>query len=136
MATTVKAIYKGDLHTDATHLQSGTTIIMDAPTDNGGKGESFSPTDLLATALSGCILTIMGKSAQVHGFSIDGTEVDVTKVMGTNPRRVIEVVVELNFPSDYSAKERKFLEAAAAECPVAQSLHPDLKQTLIFNYGK
>lgn len=136
MAITVHTCYLGGLHTEAEHLQSGTKITTDAPTDNGGKGACFSPTDLLATALGSCMLTIMGKAASVHGFDIDGTEVDITKVMGTSPRRIVEVIVEMTFPSDYEPKVKKILELAAHECPVANSLHPDLKQTVIFHFGK
>lgn len=132
--TTVKTTYLGDLRTEATHLQSGTKILTDAPTDNQGRGEAFSPTDLLATALGSCMLTIMGIGARTHGFSIDGTQVEITKVMGTAPRRVVEIVVELTFPSSYSDKHRRVIEVSAKECPVASSLHPDLKQTLIFHY--
>ena len=117
-------------------MQSGNKITTDAPVDNGGKGEFFSPTDLLATALGSCMLTIMGKAAEAHGFNIDGTEVNISKIMGTAPRRIVEVVVELTFPSDYDLKVKKILEVAAHECPVANSLHPDLKQTVIFHYGK
>jgi len=131
---TAKTVYLGDLRTEATHVRSGQKIITDAPVDNQGKGEYFSPTDLLATALGSCMLTIMGIAARTHGFDIDGTDVKITKVMGTNPRRVVEVVVELNFPKDYTAKEKRFIEVSAKECPVANSLHPDLKQTIIFNY--
>lgn len=131
---TAKSVYLGDLRTEATHVRSGQKIITDAPVDNQGKGEYFSPTDLLATALGSCMLTIMGIAARTHGFDIDGTDVKITKVMGTNPRRVVEVVVELNFPKDYTAKEKRFIEVSAKECPVANSLHPDLKQTIIFNY--
>ena len=134
MATS-KIVYIGDLRTKAAHLQSANEIITDAPVDNEGKGEAFSPTDLLATSLPCCMLTIMGISAKKHGFSIDGTEVTATKVMGTNPRRVVEIVVEFNFPkNNYTDREKAFIEAAAKECPVAKSLHPDLKQTLVYNY--
>lgn len=134
---TVRTIYLGDLRTEPTHVQSGTKIITDAPLDNKGKGEAFSPTDLLATSLGSCMLTIMGIAAQQHGFSIDGTTVKTTKVMGTNPRRVVEIIVELTFPHDnYSAKERKIIELAAKECPVANSLHADLKQTVSYIYTK
>ena len=132
---TVKTKYIGDLRTEATHLRSGVKITTDAPVDNQGKGEFFSPTDLLATSLGSCMLTIMGISAKTHGFNIDGTEVSITKVMGTEPRRVVEVIVELTFPhNNYSAKERKLLELSAKECPVANSLHPDLKQTIVFKF--
>ena len=136
MGVTVHTRYVGNLHTEAEHLQSGNKITTDAPGDNGGKGEYFSPTDMLAAALGSCSLTIMGKAAQVHGFNIDGTEVEISKIMGTDPRRVVEIVVEITFPSDYEPKVKKILELAAHECPVANSLHPDLKQTFIFHYGK
>ncbi|HIW10913.1 MAG TPA: OsmC family protein [Candidatus Rikenella faecigallinarum] len=136
MGVTVHTRYVGNLHTEAEHLQSGNKITTDAPVDNGGKGEYFSPTDMLAAALGSCSLTIMGKAAQVHGFNIDGTEVEISKIMGTDPRRVVEIVVEITFPSDYEPKVKKILELAAHECPVANSLHPDLKQTFIFHYGK
>lgn len=134
---TVRTTYLSDLRTELTHVQSGTKIITDAPLDNKGKGEAFSPTDLLAASLGSCMLTIMGIAGQQHGFIIDGAKAITTKVMGTNPRRVVEVVVEITFPHDhYSDKERKILELAAKECPVANSLHPDLKQTVSFVFKK
>lgn len=117
-------------------MQSGATILTDAPTDNEGRGEAFSPTDLLSAALGSCMLTIMGIGARAHGFSIDGTEVEVTKVMGVSPRRVVEVVIEFTFVEVYGDKHRRVIEAAARECPVARSLHPDLKQTLVFHYPR
>ncbi|MEG1606888.1 MAG: OsmC family protein [Mucinivorans sp.] len=132
--TTVHTTYLGNLRTEATHLQSDTKIITDAPTDNQGRGQAFSPTDLLATALGSCMLTIMGIASRTHGFNIDGTEVNITKVMGTAPRRVVEIRVELTFPENYSDKVKKIIEAAARECPVANSLSAELKQTVIFNY--
>lgn len=128
--------YLGDLRTEATHVRSGEKIVTDAPTDNQGRGEFFSPTDLLATALGSCMLTIMGIAARTHGFDIDGADVKVTKVMGVNPRRVVEVVVELTFPKAYTPKERRIIELCAKECPVANSLHPDLKQTVVFHYAE
>lgn len=134
---TASILYLGQLRTQAIHNQSGNRLTTDAPTDNQGKGEFFSPTDLLATSLGSCMLTIMGISAITHGFNIDGTKVEVQKIMGTNPRRVVEVVVELTFPhNNYTPKERKLLELAAKECPVANSLHPDLKQTVRFNFAE
>ncbi len=136
MAKTSHVRYLGDLRSEWEHLQSGTKITADAPTDNHGRGEAFSPTDLMASALAGCMLTIMGIAAQTHGFNIDGAEADVTKVMGNGPRRVVEIVVEITFPTDYEPKYKKIIEAAARECPVANSLHPDLKQTVVFHYGK
>jgi uncharacterized OsmC-like protein len=133
--TTSQIVYLGELRTEAIHTLSGNKLTTDAPPDNQGKGEFFSPTDLLATALGTCMLTIMGIAARTHNFNIDGTKVAITKIMGTNPRRVVEVVVNLTFPhNSYSTKERKLLELAAKECPVANSLHPDLKQTVIFQF--
>ena len=132
---TVRTKYISDLRTEATHVRSGVKLTTDAPVDNQGKGEFFSPTDLLATSLGSCMLTIMGIAARTHGFDIDGTEVSITKIMGTDPRRVVEIVVELTFPhNNYSAKARKLLELSAKECPVANSLHPDLKQNIIFKF--
>ena len=133
---TSRVIYLGDLRTEAEHVRSGNKLITDAPVDNKGKGEFFSPTDLLATSLASCMVTIMGQSAQAHGFNIDGTKISVQKIMGTNPRRVVEIIVDLHFShNNYTQKEKKFIELAAKECPVAQSLHPNLKQTLNFHYG-
>jgi putative redox protein len=127
--------YLGELRSQATHIQSGKQIITDAPLDNEGRGEAFSPTDLLATSLSCCMLTIMGIAAGKHGFSIEGTQVVTTKIMAQNPRRVGEIVVEFTFPqNNYDQKTKKLIEAAARECPVAKSLHPDLRQTIVFNY--
>jgi len=131
---TISTTYLGDLRTEATHLQSGTKIITDAPTDNQGKGEAFSPTDLLAESLAGCMLTTMGIAARVHGINMDNTHAEVTKIMAANPRRVAEVVVNLKFPQQYEEKDRKILEAAALGCPVIVSLHPDVKKTVDFGW--
>lgn len=132
---TIHTKYLGGLRTEATHLQSGNKLITDAPLDNHGKGEAFSPTDLFATSLGSCMLTIMGISANVHGFNIDGTEITTTKVMASDPRRVAELVVEVVFPhNNYSDKERKLLDLAAKQCPVSQSLDPNLKQTVTFKF--
>jgi putative redox protein len=132
---TTKITYTGNLRTQAVHLQSGNTIITDAPTDNNGRGEAFSPTDLMATSLGSCMLTIMGIVAQRHTIDIEGTEVEITKIMEANPRRVGEIVVEFTMPKrNYSSKEKELLENAAHTCPVAKSLSSELKQTVIFNY--
>lgn len=121
--STSKVIYKGDLSTEATHLKSGTTIITDAPVDNNGLGRSFSPTDLVATALGSCILTIMGIKAREKEIDIVGATADVTKVMASGPRRIEQIQVEITMPAnDYSDKSRKVLEAAAHHCPVGNSL--------------
>jgi putative redox protein len=131
---TIHASYLGGLRTEATHLQSGTKLITDAPTDNKGKGEAFSPTDLLAESLASCVLTTMGIAADVHGINIDNTQCEVTKIMAQNPRRVAEVIVNLKFPQTYTDKEKKILEHAALNCPVAVSLHPDVIKTTDFGW--
>ncbi|MCW3084442.1 MAG: OsmC family protein [Bacteroidetes bacterium] len=132
---TSKITYTGNLRTEAVHLQSGQTLITDAPVDNNGKGEAFSPTDLLATSLGNCMLTIMGIVAQRHDIKMEGTTVDITKIMEANPRRVGEIIVEFTMPANnYSDKEKELLEHAARTCPVSKSLSAELKQTVIFNY--
>ncbi len=134
---TVKTVYLGDLRTENTHLQSGNKIITDAPTDNQGKGEYFSPTDLLATSLGCCILTIMGIKARDKGIDIAGTEVEITKIMASDPRRVAEVVLEFHFPDrNYSDEEKVLIESMAGISPVPLSLHPNLKQTVSFHWSK
>lgn len=129
-------IYKGNLRNEVTHLQSGTKILTDAPLDNHGKGESFSPTDLLASSLGCCMLTIMGISAQSYGFTLEGTKVETEKIMGTDPRRVIEIKIDFHFPegSNFTPQQKRVIESAAKTCPVANSLHPDLKKTINFNW--
>ncbi len=132
---TIKTIYLGDLRTENEHLQSGNKVITDAPTDNQGKGEYFSPTDMLATALGSCIMTIMGIKARDNGIDLKGTEVNVTKIMAPDPRRVAEVVVEFNFPKkNYTNNEKQLIESMAGTSPVPLSLHPNLKQTIKFNW--
>jgi putative redox protein len=136
MATS-KVIYKGELRTEALHLYSGVKIITDAPLDNQGKAEYFSPTDLAATSLASCMLTIIGIAARTHGFSIDGTEASVTKVMYSNPRRIGEIHIDYQFPGIiYTEKQKSIIEKAGRTCPVAMSLHPDVKQEInfIFKY--
>lgn len=132
---TIRLEYKGNLRVEAEHVKSKVTIYTDAPEDNHGKGESFSPTDLLCTALGSCMLTIMGISANAHQFNIDGTKVKVTKIMVSDPRRVGEVIIEFDMPKkEFNNKQKEILRLAAENCPVAKSLHPDLVQTIIFNY--
>jgi uncharacterized OsmC-like protein len=127
--------YLGNLRTQARHILSGNEIITDAPPDNQGKGEAFSPTDLLATALGSCMLTIIGIAAQTHRIDIEGTEVEVTKHMLSDPRRVGKVELKFFFPKAYSVKEQTIIEKAGRTCPVALSLHPDLVQDVSFYYG-
>ncbi|RKD86519.1 OsmC family protein [Mangrovibacterium diazotrophicum] len=133
---TIETKYLGDLRTENVHLQSGAKIVTDAPCDNRGKGQSFSPTDLLATALGNCIMTIMGIKAMDNGIDIVGTRLEITKIMANDPRRVAEVIVEFFFPENksYSEEERKLIESVAGSSPVPLSLHPDLKQTIKFNW--
>lgn len=131
---TSKVIYEGDLRTSATHIFSGNTIETDAPLDNQGKAERFSPTDLLATALASCMCTIMGIAARTHNLNIDGVVCEVEKIMATNPRRVSEIKINVIFPehSKIESKYRTILERAALTCPVYESLHPDLQKTILF----
>ncbi len=132
---TVKTTYLGDLRTENIHLQSGSQIITDAPTDNLGRGEAFSPTDLLATALANCIMTIMGIKAMDNGIDLVGTEIEITKIMASDPRRVAEVIMEFNFPKKgYSEEEKGLIESVAGISPVPLSVHPNLKQTIRFNW--
>ncbi len=131
---TSKVKYTGDLRTEAIHLSSNTVILTDAPKDNHGKGEAFSPTDLLATSLASCMLSIMGIAARKEDMTpIDGATADVTKVMYPDPRRVGEVHVKIVMPkNNYSEREQKIYENAAYTCPVAKSIHPDIKQVIDF----
>ncbi len=133
--TTSVVYYSGDLRTESEHLQSGNKIITDAPIDNEGKGEGFSPTDLVATSLANCMLTIMGIVARRHKVNIDGTRADVEKIMGTEPRRITEIQIEFYFPGNYDSKTKTILEKAALNCPVAKSLAESLQQSIGFNYS-
>lgn len=131
---TSEVIYNGDLRTTAIHLRSGQQIITDAPVDNNGKGEAFSPTDLLATSLGCCMLTVMGIVAKRHALDIDGTKVEILKIMAENPRRVSEIHVDMRFSKGFSDKDKQLLENTALACPVAKSLHPEIKQKIRFHY--
>lgn len=131
---TIETIYKGELRTEATHIRSGNTITTDAPTDNNGKGEYFSPTDMVAAALGSCMLTIMDLTARRLGIDLVGTKLEIQKVMAADPRRICEIVIDFRMPGTYDQKSRKILENAAHTCPVSKSLHPDLKQTIRFHY--
>ncbi len=129
-----KVVYLRDLRTEMTHLASGTTILTDAPVDNKGKGEVFSPTDLAAASLAGCMLTIMGIAAQEQGFSIDGATAHVTKIMNSNPRRIGEIHIDLVFTQSFTDQQKRLLKHISKTCPVALSLHPDLKQIVHLNF--
>ena len=126
--------YKGELRTEAVHLKSGKTIITDAPIDNQGKGEAFSPTDLVATALGSCMITIMGIVAEREGIILNGTTAEVEKVMDTSPRRIGEVKIKIKFIQKLNRDQKDKLERAAKSCPVSGSLNENLKETVEFIY--
>lgn len=131
--STVK--YLGSLRTEATHLKSKQQIITDAPTDNHGKGEAFSPTDLVATSLASCMVSIIGIQSNTSNIKLGDISANITKIMSSAPRRISEIKVDLFFTNhQYSDKEKKIIENAAKTCPVALSLHPDIIQTVTFNY--
>ncbi len=133
---TSSIVYKGDLRTEATHIASSSIIETDAPKDNNGNGERFSPTDLVATALGSCMLTIMGMAARTHDITLDGTQIDIEKIMVANPRRIGEIKATFHFPKgvSYDDKQKKILEQAALTCPVFLSLHPECTKTVVFNW--
>ena len=133
---TVITKYLGDFRTEAEHVASGAKIITDANNDKNIKPEFISPPDMLVASYGCCALTVMGIAAQSHGFDINGAEVKITKVMGKNPYRIVELVAEYTFPHNrYSDKERKIIELSARQCPVANSLDPALKitNTVVYN---
>jgi putative redox protein len=135
---TVKTTYLGDLRTEATHLQSGTTILTDAPTDNNGKGEAFSPTDLVAAALGSCMMTIMGIVARRDEIDLKGSQMEITKAMSAEPpRKIAKIEVKLSMltGSDISETDKAKLIRAAYTCPVALSLHPDIEQAITFEWN-
>ncbi len=127
--------YEGELHCDATHGPSGTKLTTDAPKDNQGRGESFSPTDLVATALGSCLLTIMGITANRLGVSIKGATASIEKDMHTEPRRIGQLSIHLKIPHSFDAKTQIKLERAALACPVHRSLHPDIEMPILFSWG-
>lgn len=132
---TASIIYEGNLRTRCIHLESGTEILTDAPKDNQGNGEAFSPTDLVATALGSCIVTTMGIKCRQMGISIDGTKVEVKKIMAAEPRRIAQINVILHMPAlPYTDKERKILEQTALACPVAISLSENLVKSIVFKW--
>lgn len=133
MATS-KVTYLGDLRTSSVHLQSGNTIITDAPTDNHGKGEAFSPTDSVANALATCMLTVMGIKARDLEVDFTGSTAEVTKIMGTDPRRIVEIQVNFDMNLVADEKTKTILEKTALTCPVFFSLHPDIKKVITFNW--
>jgi uncharacterized OsmC-like protein len=131
---TASVTYKGNLRTSCLHLKSGNHIITDAPTDNKGKGEAFSPTDTVATGLASCMMTIMGIKADSLSIDITGASATVTKTMAADPRRISKIAVHFNMPSGIDKKARTQLERAAITCPVHYSLHPDIEKEIYFTW--
>ncbi len=133
----MKAKYLGGLRVECTHLASGATIVTDAPVDNQGKGEAFSPTDLCSTALAACAMTIIGIYAKQHGIDVEGTEISITKTMSADPRRIGKVEVVLDMPDrEYTKAQKASMEHCADVCPVHLSLHPDVEQVFTFNWKR
>ena len=131
----ISIVYEGSLHCRLTHEQSGNVIATDAPKDNNGKGEAFSPTDLVAAALGSCMLTVMGIAAGRHNIELKGTTVDVTKEMVVEPaRRIGTISVTLHMAPGIPSDKRKMLETTAHTCPVHKSLHPDIQTPIEFIY--
>ena len=128
-------VYQNNLRTEAEHIASGEKILTDAPVDNNGKGEAFSPTDLVATALGSCMITIMAISANKYDIDVSGTNASVKKIMGSDPRRISEISIDINMNKNIEEKDRKRLERAALACPVHKSLHPDLEKKIRFIYS-
>ncbi len=133
---TSKVTYTGELRTTCEHIGSGSTFITDAPVDNNGLGQAFSPTDTVATGLASCMLTVMGIKARDLGVDLSGTTAEVTKHMEANPRRISKIEVTMSLPADVSDKNRKILAHTANTCPVHQSLHPDIERIIIFNWER
>lgn len=133
--STAKVTYLGNLRTENEHLESGNKFITDAPTDNNGKGEAFSPTDTVATGLANCMITVMGIKARNMDVNMDGTTAMVTKTMAADPRRISKIEIILNFPAGIDDKSRKILENTGRTCPVFYSLHPDIERVIEFNWG-
>ena len=131
---TSKVTYIGDLRTSSIHLQSGSEIITDAPTDNNGKGEAFSPTDSVANGLASCMFTVMGIKAHEMGVDFSDSTAEVTKIMAAEPRRISEIHVSFDMNLAADEKTKTILERTAMTCPVFYSLHPDIIKVIVFNW--
>jgi len=133
---TASVVYEGQLHCKATHIQSGSEVETDAPTDNRGKGERFSPTDTVSLGFATCIITTMGIKAQDMNIELAGTTIDVQKHMAADPRRIRQIDVTLRFPKslNLSEKDITILERTGNNCPVAKSLHPDIIQQIVYEW--
>ncbi|MDC6353657.1 MULTISPECIES: OsmC family protein [Robiginitalea] len=131
---TSKVVYMGGLRTECTHLRSGSVYLTDAPTDNHGKGEAFSPTDTVATGLANCMLTVMGIKARDMDVALEGSLAEVTKHMSAAPRRISRIEVDLYLPKGVGEKDRKILERTGRTCPVMLSLHEDIEKDIRFHW--
>ncbi len=131
---TSKVTYLGELRTQCRHMRSGNEFITDAPLDNNGRGEAFSPTDTVATALASCMLTVMGIKARSMGLELKGAYAEVTKTMAANPRRISKIEVTLYLSSDIAEEVRSLLERVGNTCPVFQSIHPDIETVIQYHW--
>ena len=132
---TAKIIYQGNLRTSMTHIYSGTEVLSDAPLDNQGLAQAFSPTDMIAASLGSCMLTVMGIKARAIELDLKGNEIEITKVMASEPRRISEIQATIKFPkNNFTEKDKIVLENSARTCPVAKSLHPNIKQEIKFEW--
>ena len=131
---TAKITYNGELRTTCEHVRSGDAFKTDAPVDNNGLGQAFSPTDTVATALGSCMITVMGIKARDLDVNLKGSTVAITKHMASDPRRILKIEAELHLPADVSPKHRKILEHTANTCPVLYSLHPDIEKSITFSW--
>ena len=131
---TSKVTYLGELRTSSIHIQSGSEIISDAPTDNNGKGEAFSPTDTVANGLASCMMTVMGIKARYLQLELKGSTAEVTKIMGVDPRRIIEIQIKFEMAIVADQRTKLILERTAMTCPVLNSLHPNIKKEVTFNW--
>ena len=131
---TSKVTYLGELRTSSIHIQSGSEIISDAPTDNNGKGEAFSPTDTVANGLASCMMTVMGIKARDLELELKGSTAEITKIMGIDPRRIIEIQIKFEMAIVADQRTKLILERTAMTCPVLNSLHPNIKKEVTFNW--
>ena len=131
---TSKVTYLGELRTSSLHIQSGNEIVSDAPLDNNGKGEAFSPTDTVANGLASCMMTVMGIKARDLEVDLTNSTAEVTKIMGTEPRRIIEIQIKFDMAAAADQRTRLILERTAMTCPVLNSLHPNIKKEVTFNW--
>lgn len=137
MSVRIDSVYRGDLRVASTHAPSGVSLVTDAPVDNHGKGESFSPTDLVATALANCMATIMGVKARSLGVTLDGMTLSVEKIMSAEPpRRIAALPVTITVPVKLTEEQKRSLVAAAEACPVAKSLHPDVRKSVVWKWAE